>query len=317
MKRIAILGSTGSIGQSALAVAAAHPDRLQVVGLSAGENIARFVEQVARFAPDAIAMATPGRAGRGARGAGACRPASRADRCQRRRGAHRRRHPSRRGPRPLRHVRHGGARCRARRHRGGQDHRAREQGNSRDGRGGRDGGGAPPGRRRAAGRQRAQRDSPVPPRARGVRGAAPDSHRVRRSVPRSLGRRPARGHARGRAPAPDLANGAEDHHRLRHADEQGARGDRGALAVRRRPRADRRARAPAVDRALDGRARGRLDHRPARRHRHAAAHPVRVLVSRTAGRRRWRRSIWRGRAIWTSKSPTRRGSRASGWRSAR
>jgi 1-deoxy-D-xylulose-5-phosphate reductoisomerase len=59
MKRIAILGSTGSIGQSALAVVAAHPDRLCVVGLSAGENTARFVEQVARFAPDVIAMATP------------------------------------------------------------------------------------------------------------------------------------------------------------------------------------------------------------------------------------------------------------------
>ena len=38
MKRIAILGSTGSIGQSALAVVDAHPDRLQVVGLAAGEN---------------------------------------------------------------------------------------------------------------------------------------------------------------------------------------------------------------------------------------------------------------------------------------
>jgi 1-deoxy-D-xylulose-5-phosphate reductoisomerase len=59
MKRIAILGSTGSIGQSALAVVAAHPDRLEVVGLSAGENSARFVEQVVRFSPDTIAMATP------------------------------------------------------------------------------------------------------------------------------------------------------------------------------------------------------------------------------------------------------------------
>ena len=38
MKRIAILGSTGSIGRSALAVVDAHPDRLQVVGLAAGEN---------------------------------------------------------------------------------------------------------------------------------------------------------------------------------------------------------------------------------------------------------------------------------------
>jgi len=40
MKRIAILGSTGSIGQSALAVVDAHPDRLQVVGLAAGEKAA-------------------------------------------------------------------------------------------------------------------------------------------------------------------------------------------------------------------------------------------------------------------------------------
>ena len=59
MKRVAILGSTGSIGQSALAVVAAHPDRLRVVALSAGENVPRFVEQVAQYAPDMVAMATP------------------------------------------------------------------------------------------------------------------------------------------------------------------------------------------------------------------------------------------------------------------
>ena len=58
MKRVAILGSTGSIGQSALAVVAAHPDRLRVVALSAGENVPRFVEQVAQYAPDMVAMAT-------------------------------------------------------------------------------------------------------------------------------------------------------------------------------------------------------------------------------------------------------------------
>ena len=52
MKRLAILGSTGSIGQSALAVVDAHPDRLRVVALAAGENVARFAEQVARYAPD-------------------------------------------------------------------------------------------------------------------------------------------------------------------------------------------------------------------------------------------------------------------------
>jgi 1-deoxy-D-xylulose-5-phosphate reductoisomerase len=59
MRRVAIVGSTGSIGQSALSVVAAHSDRLQVVALAAGENIARFVEQVAAFAPDTIAMSTP------------------------------------------------------------------------------------------------------------------------------------------------------------------------------------------------------------------------------------------------------------------
>ena len=59
MKRIAILGSTGSIGRSALAVVAAHPDRLSVVAMAAGENVARFVDQVASVRPAAIAMATP------------------------------------------------------------------------------------------------------------------------------------------------------------------------------------------------------------------------------------------------------------------
>jgi 1-deoxy-D-xylulose-5-phosphate reductoisomerase len=59
MKRVAILGSTGSIGTSALAVVDAHPDRLQVVALAAGENVSSFVEQVARYRPDTIAMSTP------------------------------------------------------------------------------------------------------------------------------------------------------------------------------------------------------------------------------------------------------------------
>jgi 1-deoxy-D-xylulose-5-phosphate reductoisomerase len=58
VKRVAILGATGSIGQSALAVVAAHPDRLQVVALAAGENAVKFGEQVARFAPDLVGMAS-------------------------------------------------------------------------------------------------------------------------------------------------------------------------------------------------------------------------------------------------------------------
>ena len=58
MKRIAILGSTGSIGQSALAVVDAHADKLQVVGLAAGENAARLSEQISRYRPRVAAMAS-------------------------------------------------------------------------------------------------------------------------------------------------------------------------------------------------------------------------------------------------------------------
>jgi 1-deoxy-D-xylulose-5-phosphate reductoisomerase len=58
MKRIAILGSTGSIGQSALAVVDAHADRLQVVGLAAGANADLLAAQIARYRPRIAAMAT-------------------------------------------------------------------------------------------------------------------------------------------------------------------------------------------------------------------------------------------------------------------
>ena len=57
MKRVAILGSTGSIGQSALAVVAAHPGRLSVVAMAAGENVPRFVDQVCEARPHTVAMA--------------------------------------------------------------------------------------------------------------------------------------------------------------------------------------------------------------------------------------------------------------------
>jgi 1-deoxy-D-xylulose-5-phosphate reductoisomerase len=58
MKRIAILGSTGSIGQSALAVVDAHADRLEVVGLAAGSNADLLAEQIATYRPRIAAMAT-------------------------------------------------------------------------------------------------------------------------------------------------------------------------------------------------------------------------------------------------------------------
>jgi 1-deoxy-D-xylulose-5-phosphate reductoisomerase len=58
VKRIAILGSTGSIGTSALAVVDAHPERVEVIGLAAGGNIAAFAAQLSRYRPRAIAMAS-------------------------------------------------------------------------------------------------------------------------------------------------------------------------------------------------------------------------------------------------------------------
>src|SRR5215213_4983073 len=49
MKRLAILGSTGSIGQSTLDVVRAHPDRLKVIALAAGSNGERLRQQAATF----------------------------------------------------------------------------------------------------------------------------------------------------------------------------------------------------------------------------------------------------------------------------
>jgi 1-deoxy-D-xylulose-5-phosphate reductoisomerase len=58
VRRIAILGSTGSIGQSALAVVDAHADRLSVVALAAGENSDLLAEQIARYRPAIVSMAS-------------------------------------------------------------------------------------------------------------------------------------------------------------------------------------------------------------------------------------------------------------------
>ena len=58
MKRIAILGSTGSIGRSALAVVDAHPSRLQVAALAAGDNASLLAEQIHQYKPRIAAIAT-------------------------------------------------------------------------------------------------------------------------------------------------------------------------------------------------------------------------------------------------------------------
>jgi len=58
VRRLAILGSTGSIGQSALAVVDAHPSRLRVVSMAAGDNADLLAEQVKRYQPSVAALAT-------------------------------------------------------------------------------------------------------------------------------------------------------------------------------------------------------------------------------------------------------------------
>jgi 1-deoxy-D-xylulose-5-phosphate reductoisomerase len=57
MKRIAILGSTGSIGRSTLSVAEAYPDRFQIVALAAGRNLDAAYEQARRWRPRVLSVA--------------------------------------------------------------------------------------------------------------------------------------------------------------------------------------------------------------------------------------------------------------------
>jgi len=56
MKKIAILGSTGSIGVNALRVIQANPEKYQVTALAAGKNIRLLLEQIKRFRPLAVAV---------------------------------------------------------------------------------------------------------------------------------------------------------------------------------------------------------------------------------------------------------------------
>jgi len=57
MKKIAILGSTGSIGNSTLSIVESYPDRFQVVALAAGSNIDKAFEQALRWKPKVLSVA--------------------------------------------------------------------------------------------------------------------------------------------------------------------------------------------------------------------------------------------------------------------
>jgi 1-deoxy-D-xylulose-5-phosphate reductoisomerase len=57
MKRISILGSTGSIGRSTLSVVESYPERFEVIALAAGRNIDAAFEQARRWKPQLLSVA--------------------------------------------------------------------------------------------------------------------------------------------------------------------------------------------------------------------------------------------------------------------
>src|SRR5580693_4143958 len=63
MKRLAILGSTGSIGQSTLSIVEQFPERYSVAALAAGRNIDEAFQQAMRWRPRVVSLATEELAG--------------------------------------------------------------------------------------------------------------------------------------------------------------------------------------------------------------------------------------------------------------
>lgn len=59
MKRLVVLGSTGSIGRQTLDVVRAFPDRFEVVGLAAGANLGLLQEQIDEFHPRHVCCLVP------------------------------------------------------------------------------------------------------------------------------------------------------------------------------------------------------------------------------------------------------------------
>ncbi|HEY4009869.1 MAG TPA: 1-deoxy-D-xylulose-5-phosphate reductoisomerase [Acidobacteriaceae bacterium] len=59
MKKIAILGSTGSIGQSTLSLCESHPERFHPIALAAGTNLEAAFAQCQRWRPQVVSISTP------------------------------------------------------------------------------------------------------------------------------------------------------------------------------------------------------------------------------------------------------------------
>jgi len=59
MKALSIIGSTGSVGVTTLDVVARFPDRFRVVAMAAGQNLELLADQIRRFRPQLVSVATP------------------------------------------------------------------------------------------------------------------------------------------------------------------------------------------------------------------------------------------------------------------
>src|SRR3954463_15418546 len=62
MKKVVVLGSTGSIGTSTIKVAEDLPDRIRLLGLAAGNNTELLLEQTLKHKPEAICITDPAKA---------------------------------------------------------------------------------------------------------------------------------------------------------------------------------------------------------------------------------------------------------------
>jgi 1-deoxy-D-xylulose-5-phosphate reductoisomerase len=63
VKRLALLGATGSIGEQTLAVVQAFPERFRVTAMAAGRRVEKFAAAVRCFRPDLVAVADAAAAG--------------------------------------------------------------------------------------------------------------------------------------------------------------------------------------------------------------------------------------------------------------
>ena len=309
--RVAVLGATGSIGASALDVIARHPDRFERLGADRARDVEALLELLSqrsgpRIAVDRRRAAAATRCARGLRDAGLADAGARAAPPRSRRSPPTRgRH--RASPRIVGAA--GLASTLAAARAGKRVLLANKEAIVMAG-------ALLHARARATAAARCCRSTASTTRCssacRAGYRARPGAHGVERIVLTASGgpfrgrsaRVAARGHARRGLRASELGDGPQDLGRFGDADEQGPRGDRGALAVRPAGRRDRGRGASAEHRPLAGRLPRRLGARAARQSRHAHRARLRAGLAASASTRGSRRSTWSRPAGSTSSRRT-------------